>query len=114
MGRLRSIYLVLAAPTLIAACATVPGDRTVQPEGSSQQELADEAQDYRAQSYVLWDMARRRQAEADVLILSQKLGPNHEEVQRKFQLAQELQRAAEEADQKGRATRRQVPHNVVQ
>jgi hypothetical protein len=112
MGRLRSIYLVLAAPTLIAACATVPGDRTVQPEGSSQQELADEAQDYRAQSYVLWDMARRRQAEADVL--SQKLGPNHEEVQRKFQLAQELQRAAEEADQKGRATRRQVPHNVVQ
>lgn len=112
MKQARSIYFVVAAPILIAACATVPANQTAQPGGSTQQELAENAQDYRVQSYILWDMAKRRQAEANVL--SQKLGPDDEQVQRKLQLAQELQKAAEEADLKGRATRRYVPHGMVQ
>jgi hypothetical protein len=112
MRGLRSIQVVITASMLIAGCATDSSDRAVQPGGSSQQDLADDAHHYRAQAYVLWDMAQRRQAEAEVL--SQKLGPDHEDVQRKLKLAQELQKAATEADRKARATKRQVPHNVVQ
>jgi hypothetical protein len=59
----RSLYFVAAAPILMAACATGPSDQTTQTTqlpGSPHQDLAVEAQEYRAQSYTLWDMADRR------------------------------------------------------
>ena len=112
MNSTRSLYgCVSVALLLLAGCATVPIDETSQ-GASPQQDLANEARDYRAQSYTLWDMADRRQAEAEVL--SQELGPDHAEVQLKLRLAEELQKAALEADRQARDTRRQVPHGMVQ
>jgi hypothetical protein len=87
MTQARSLYFVAAAPILMAACAG-PSNQTTQTTqlpGSPQQDRAVEAQEYRAQSYTLWDMADRRYAEAEVL--SQQLGSNHEAVQQKFRLA---------------------------
>ena len=111
MKEFRSIlFLMVVAPIVLAACATVPSEQAAQQ--GPQQQLASEALDYRAQSYTLWDMADRRRAEAD--ILSQQLGREHAEVQIKLRLAEELTRAAEEADRQARGTRQQVPHGMVQ
>ncbi|WP_447985479.1 hypothetical protein [Nitrospira sp. Nam74] len=112
MRGMYSMYCAAAAAMFIPACATAPGGQTTQPGASYQQEFADDARDYRSEAYALWEMARRRQTEAEVL--SKELGPNHERVQQRLELARELQRAANEADQKARSARRQVPHNMVQ
>ena len=112
MKALQAISLMIVAPILLAACATVSDEQPAQQRGSPQQRVAGEARDYRAQAYTLWDMADRRQAEAD--ILSQQLGRDHAEVQLKLRLAEELTKAAEEADQQAREMRRLVPHGMVQ
>jgi hypothetical protein len=110
MKGVSSLSLLAAASVVLAACATVPSEQSEQQ--GPQQQLASEAHDYRAQSYTLWDMADRRRAEAD--ILSQQLGRDHAEVQMKLRLAEELTRAAEEADRQARGTRQQVPHGMMQ
>ena len=80
--------------------------------GATQQEAANQAQDYRTQANALRDMAERRQVEADLLM--RDLGPNDPTVQKKLRLAQELREAADETEGKARELRGQVPHGMVQ
>ena len=80
--------------------------------GTTQQETANQAQDYRTQAHALRDMAERRQVEAD--LLARGLGPDDPAVQKKLRLAQELREAADETESKARELRSQVPHGMVQ
>lgn len=100
---------------LLAGCTTADGERTTRPEAtgtSSQEDLAHKALEYREQARVLRDMAERREAEA--ALQSQELGPDHESVQRKRKLAEELRNKADEAEATARDLQRQVPHGMVQ
>jgi len=88
------------------------GTATGSPPPATQQDAAQQAQDYRTQAQALRDMADRRLVEAE--LLARDLGPNDPAVQKKKQMAQELREAADETEGKARERRGQVPHGMVQ
>ena len=103
-------YLVLMA--LLVGCSSDYGTVRNETATANQQEAADQARNYRDQAKQFREMAERRLAEAE--LLAKDLGIDHESVQQKRTLAAELMAKADEADQKARNLRDQVPHNMVQ
>jgi len=100
---------------LLAGCSTVGGGHSAVPERkavSSQQDLADQARDYLAQAQQFREMAERRAVEAE--LQANELGPEHDAVKQKRKLVRELNTAADEAEQKARRLRQEVPHGMVQ
>jgi hypothetical protein len=103
-----SVLVVGLLALLLTGCARDTRNAT----DLTQQEAAREAQDYRGEAYELWEMADRRDREAE--LLANDLGPDDPKVRQKRDLAQELRAAAREMEQKGRVARQQVPHGMVQ
>jgi hypothetical protein len=77
----------------------------------SQQQVANDARQYRQHATELREMARRRQMEADVL--AQKENPDLDRIQGKRELAKDLLEAADQFDAKARELQREVPHGMV-
>ncbi len=97
----------------LAACASQPSANAPRPaSASTQEEIAEQAREFRKDAYTLAQMAERREVEADVL--ARTLGEDDPRVQDKRRLAQELRTAAEEADRQARNLRGSVPHGMVQ
>lgn len=111
----RALFL-LYGPVLalaLAACASSSSGKAGQaPSSATQQQIADQARDFRNDAYALGQMAERREMEAEVL--AREVGADDPRVQDKRRLAQQLRAAADEADRQARTLRRSVPHGMVQ
>ena len=108
-------YLFLGVVIVNAACAMSPEERRAVPaatRGSNQQGLAGEAHIQREQASKFHDMAERRTVEAEVQ--ANEHGPDDTAVRQKRKLATDLDAAGDEAEQRSRDLRKQVPHGMVQ
>jgi len=101
---------------MLAGCSTpmpATGDQAAPSQPCfSQQDTARHSLVLRKEAADLREMARRRQAEADVM--ERKPAPDRERIEQQRRLAQDLLAAAEETEQKARDLERQVPHGMVQ
>lgn len=106
--------LILGALLGIAplwGCATVPADIS-EAVSSLPQEAARTAMDYRKLATELREMARRREIEADILAKQQN--PDETRIRLKREMAQELSKEADLAEQRAREMQRSVPHGMMQ
>ena len=110
-----AIWGASCACLMLLSCAGGSGRTATAPlEGSvaTQEDMANLRFHYRQQAVELREMARRRQIEADAL--ANQSGADNALVQRKRDLAEDLLSAADEAEQKARAIRQHMPHNMLQ
>lgn len=105
-SRIRVGGLLIAILATVGCSTSPPGNSgstasfpsSTQREGGTQQDVANDARQYRQHAAELREMARRRQIEADVL--AQKENPDMERVQGKRELAKDLLDAADQFDMK--------------
>lgn len=100
--------LVLIAAVL-GGCATEPSGPGMAGAGM-QKSLAEKAFQYRQQAAELRDMARRLELEAEWYATVAK---DEERANRSREMAKSFRATADEADQRAREYREQVPHNMV-
>ena len=115
-ARRRSIMQVISLGAVVLATlgcsAGVRGNSDSRVSTPSQQQVANDARQYRQHATELREMARRRQMEADVL--AQKDNPDLERIEGKRELAKDLLEAADQFEAKARELQREVPHGMVQ
>jgi type IV pilus biogenesis protein CpaD/CtpE len=111
MSRQVPVLRVLLAVTIVAGCASHPTMAT-DSKPSSQQEAARAMLDYRKLASELREMAHRRTLEAE--ILANQANRNEATVSHWRDMAQQLAKEAEEAEQHAREMQRMVPHGMVQ
>lgn len=112
----RSILQIVSLGIVVLAASGcsfgTQGNSNSKVSTASQQQIADDARQYRQHAAELREMARRRQMEADVL--AQKETPDMERIQGKRELAKDLLEAADQFEAKARELQREVPHGMVQ
>lgn len=106
---LRSGGLVLAA--LLVGCATGEAEKSSGNCGADYRCVSDMAVQYRQQALELEARAQQYAAEAD--LQATHSGPDSEQAKRSRDWAKQMWSRAQEADQRARELRSQLPHGVV-
>jgi len=108
-GLVGSLGVVFAA--LLVGCATGAVEKSREDCGADSRCEVDLAAQYHEQALQLQVLAQQYAAEAD--LQAAQNGPDSEQAQRTRDLAKQMWARAQEADQRARKLRSQVPHGVV-
>lgn len=96
---------------LVWGCSSTPSG-SVDSGSSTQQETAKTAMDYRNLAAELREMAHRRELESEVL--SKQQNPDQTRIAHWREMAQQLRKEADAAEQHAREMQEGVPHGMIQ